>query len=92
MPYMKNVDSACRGRFLSNRIVDPISPVPFSVEQNTHFLLKVFGFIRYRAAVGQVFQSSKSGDDAIKPFFGLSEAPPLPDVFCDSVKVGKSPR
>src|ERR1035438_4431875 len=91
MPYMKNADLACRGRFLLNRIVHSVSPVPFSVMQNMYFLLEILGLIRYGAAVRQVFQRSNSRNDAIEPFFGPIEAPLLLDVCGDFVQVGKSP-
>jgi hypothetical protein len=89
---MKDPDFACRGRSLLNRIVHPIFAVPLSVQQKVHFLLKRFGFISDRTAVGQVFQRSNGSNDAIEPLFGLIEASLLPDVPCDFVQVVKSPR
>jgi hypothetical protein len=62
------------------------------VQQKTHFLLEIFGFIRNGATVGQVLERSNGRHDLIEPFFGLIEAAPLLDIACDFVQVGESPR
>jgi hypothetical protein len=92
MPYMKDADFPRRGRSLLNRIVHPVFAVPLSIQQNMHFLREIFGFVRNRAAVGQVCQRSNGRNDAIEPLFGLIEASLLLDVPCNFVQVGESLR
>ena len=64
---MKDANVSRRGRSLLNRIVNPIFVVPVSIEQKVNFLLEIFGFIRNRAAVGEVFPRSNGSNDAIEP-------------------------
>ncbi len=89
---MKDPNLACRGGSLLNRIIHFILAVPFSIKQEVHLLLEIFGFIRNRTAVGQVFQRSNGRKDALEPLFGLLEASLLPDVLCNFVQVVESPR
>ena len=92
VPHMEHLYGAGGGRFVSNRTVDLVLAIAFSIEQQAHLLSKLFGFICDRAAAGHVSERLNGGHDATKLLFGLLEAALLMDVPADFVEVMESPR